>query len=120
MKKITAREFMKKFVLKYVKDNWEKLNKINKGVDDKIFIDLKDDGVLDWILEEVLMEKDFKEMGITLESGWHDDIYIAIFKINNQFIRMSFKQKDNYVLNNYDFVKLVEKTIVVKEYETIK
>lgn len=122
-KKTSARDFIKKFVLKYTKDNWEKLNAQNNGVDKNILKDIKKDEIcLDWILGEVLMHGDFKELGFTLQADWKEDdkVHETIYRIKKKYIRQIFKQGEYQVKPFlFEFVKPVKKKIVVYQYETI-
>ncbi len=111
----TAREAMTKFVLEYIKENWNKLNVINRDVDLDIFEDLKnDEHILDWILSEVLYDRDFKELGITLKTNYDvvSKEFEAIYKIGNEYIRQfkkGHKAVDKY---NYEFVEPIEEIVI--------
>jgi len=114
MKK-TARQFMLMQVLKVVRTDWDKLNKINNQVDKNIKRDLKQDELtLDWILSEVL---DYHYLlKLIVEKGFtKDDKYETIYRFNGRrFIRrinMGLTQP-----NTYEYVKRYRKRVTVYEY----
>lgn len=118
---MTAREHLKQFVIKYTKDNFDALSKRNSSVDHKILEDLeKDKFALDWILSELLRERDFKHLGITQKSEWSDDnIITSIYLVEGKLIRGTWKQGEHHIPYLFEYVRQVAKQITVYEYEVI-
>ena len=94
VEKSPAYLFMKKFVIKYVKENldvlYAKYRNDNGGFDDKILSDLrKGNNILEWLLGEILNQGEFYDLGYVLENDWKEidgiDVHITIYKIDKKY-----------------------------------
>ena len=119
-----AKEFILSFVTAYTKENYEKLHKRSSQVDEDIFASLKRDWwTLDGLLGDVLTREDFKKLNYVVSSVKDDsDVWTTIYKFPGDiYIRQTIKKGEYLkVPYKFEFVKLVEKTVVVQSYEVLK
>jgi hypothetical protein len=130
--KQTAYEYLNDFVLNYIKVNFKTIKKNHPGVDsfvDKSIItelENKNPSTLEWVLGEVLNAFEFTKEGIMLERGYGEDgtdlenVHTTIYKIENKYIRERFVYPDVLYPHLFEFVKPVEKTVIIHTYETIQ
>ena|ERR1035437_11020612 len=119
----TAKEFMLDFVTKYTKENYERLNNRNKAVDEDIFNSFKKIWwTLDWILADILIKEDFKRLGyVVLNEMDEKNIWTVIYKLGDIYIKQTCpKGEAQKTPFKFEFVKLIETTVVVKTYEPLK
>ena len=121
---MTPRDFILDFVTKHTKENFERLNKRSSSIDEDIFVGLKKNfWVLDGLLGDFLTREDFKKLGYVISSEKDEnDIWTTIYKFpGDVFIKQTIKKGDyQKVPYKFEFVKLVETTVVVKTYEPLK
>jgi hypothetical protein len=115
--------FLKKYVQKYLKENFDTLSE-KYGITKDDLSDLKKDknSILEWVLGEHLDDNDFKELGITIQSGWgieDENTHTTIYKIGRKMIRSNFKNGEYMINHKFDFVKPVKKKIIVYCYAVI-
>jgi hypothetical protein len=122
----TAREYMRKYVIKYVNEFFDVLeNKefINDTKPELMRYLRKDpiDG-LDWVLGEILNNYEFKKLGIVVHNDWTEDetTHETVYKIGKKYVRKSFKVM-KYLEEPaiYEFVKPIRKWIAIETYEPI-
>lgn len=112
---------LKKYVQKYLKENFEHLSE-KYGITKKDLSDLIKDknAILEWVLGEFLDDNEFKELGIVIQSDWgieDENTHSTIYKIGRRFIKNSFKDGEYMINHRFEFVKLVKKRIIVYTYE---
>jgi hypothetical protein len=115
--------FLKKYVQKYLKENFDKLSE-KYGITKKDLSDLGKDNnsILEWVLGECLDDNEFKELGITIQSDWgieEENTHTTIYKIGRKFIRSNFKDGDYMKNHKFDFVKAIKKRVIVYSYDVI-
>lgn len=114
--------FMKKFVLGFLKENPQLLEKYDISLKD--ISDLKNDknSILEWVIGEYLDEGEFKTLGYTIESGWQEgtDIYRSVYHIKRKYVAISFKDGE-YLSSphSFEFVKPTKKRIIIHDFEVI-
>lgn len=114
---------LKKYVQKYLKENFDKLSE-KYGITKKDLLDLRKDknSILEWVLGECLDDNEFKELGIVVKSDWgieYENTHTTIYKIGRKFVKSSFKDGEYMVNHNFDFVKPVKKKITVYSYDPV-
>lgn len=115
--------FLKKYVQKYLKENFDKLSE-KYGITKDDLSDLKKDknAILEWVLGEHLDDNEFKELGITIQSDWgieDENVHTTIYKIGRKFVKSRFKNGEYMSNHSFDFVKPVKKRVVVYSYEPV-
>ena len=115
--------FLKKYVQKYLKENFDKLSE-KYGITKDDLSDLEKDknSILEWVLGEHLDNNEFKELDITIQSDWgieDENIHTTIYKIGRKLIRSNFKNGDYMTNHKFDFVKPVRKKVIVYGYEAV-
>lgn len=115
--------FLKKYVQKYLKENFDKLSE-KYGITKDDLLDLRKDknAILEWVLGEHLDDNEFKELGITVQSDWgieDENVHTTIYKIGRKFIRSNFKNGEYMNNHKFDFVKPVKKRVIVYSYEVV-
>ena len=99
--------FLKKYVSKYLKDNFEALSK-KYGITKQDLSNLRKDknAILEWVLGEHLGNNEFKDLGITVKSDWgivDEEVHTTIYKIGKKYVRENVKQ--GYLCNSYRYIQ---------------
>lgn len=115
--------FLKKYVLKYLKNNFEALSK-KYDITKQDLSDLRKDknAILEWVLGEHLGNNEFKDLGITVKSDWgivDEEVHTTIYKIGRKYIRENVKQGYYMQKHDYDFVKPVKKKIIIETFDIV-
>lgn len=115
--------FLKKYVQKYLKENFDILSE-KYGITKDDLLDLKKDknAILEWVLGEHLNDNEFKELGVTIQSDWgieNENVHTTIYKIGRKFIRSNFKNGEYMSNHKFDFVKIVKKKVIIYSYDVI-
>ena len=115
--------FLKKYVQKYLKENFDELSE-KYGITKNDLSDFRKDknAILEWVLGEHLDDNEFKELGIVIKSDWgieDENTHTTIYKIGRKFVKSSFKNGEYMVNHKFDFVKPVKKRVVVYSYEPV-
>lgn len=115
--------FLKKYVQKYLKGNFDALSeKYGITKDDLSFLKKDKNAILEWVLGEHLDDNEFKELGITIQSDWgieDENTHTTIYKIGRKMIRSNFKNGEYMTNHKFDFVKPVKNKIIVYSYDVI-
>lgn len=121
--KTTAYRVLKRFALKYLKENFLMLSEKYGITKEDLTCLIKDENsILEWILGEFLDSNEFKELGIVMLSDWgveDDDTHTTIYKINSRYVRSSFKCGEYMQNHKFDFVRRVKKKIIQYSYENL-
>ena len=115
--------FLKKYVSKYLKDNFEALSK-KYGITKQDLSNLRKDknAILEWVLGEHLGNNEFKDLGITVKSDWgivDEEVHTTIYKIGKKYVRENVKQGYYMQKHDYDFVKPVKKKITIETFDVV-
>jgi hypothetical protein len=115
--------YMQKYVIKYIKDNFDQLSE-KYGITKNDFSDLikNKNAILEWVLGEYLDDNEFKQNGIVIKSGWgieDENTHTTIYKIGRKFVKSSFKNGDYMNNHKFEFVKPIKKRITIYYYDTV-
>ena len=115
--------FLKKYVQKYLKENFDTLSE-KYGITKDDLSDLKKDknSILEWVLGEHLGNNEFKDLGITVKSDWgivDEEVHTTIYKIGKKYVRENVKQGYYMQKHQYDFVKPVKKKITIETFDVV-